>query len=157
VRLYVETWKLAHERLFADHPLKAKEACSSVIVACVVLLGDLEDRPMTSAGVARYLGMAESTVRAKLKLLVEMGQIERRIKGQHCYYVASAKLQAMTLARAEKFGRLMLKSIEDIMPSLQAWPRAEPRKELPRTPAHYGRPPKWRGSSRFALTTTTHS
>jgi hypothetical protein len=54
-------------------------------------------------------------VRDKLKLLVELGYIERR---RHSTYVAIEAFQKMPKERAKKFRKIIERAYEDMLPAL---------------------------------------
>jgi predicted transcriptional regulator len=110
--MYIESWKLMRCRIFERALEKASDAAGAVIISQVAMLGDLEGKPVNASKIADELMLPRSTVRAKFKLLVELGYIE---KGKGSTYVVTERFKAMPRERAKKFRKIIERAYEDFL------------------------------------------
>lgn len=88
-RLMVSMAKTVHASIYGANANFGANI-DGVFIACAVLIGHAEQRPMTTNKLALFLGMKRQTVQRKLDVLVEMDVLAR--KGR-LYYVSRNRLQ----------------------------------------------------------------
>jgi DNA-binding transcriptional ArsR family regulator len=79
VSTFLQLARLLHDLYLPGRP--SGSAMESVMIAAAIFLGYAEGRPFTVAKLAGYLGLAPTTVRNKLRPLLEGGVVERRRDG----------------------------------------------------------------------------
>ena len=81
-RLYLGLARIYHESFRLHEPFGAD--ADRLLVAVAVLIGHLENKPMTASSLSRYLDMPRTTVVRKLESLTRAGVIEETTGHRYC-------------------------------------------------------------------------